>query len=277
MANYAPNTSVFSYVFFILLSSFLLYLDFTNETFLKPKNTYKTSVLSLNYFFKNYIFEPLVQFPELLHSKKNLIKQNNDLRLQVEKEYISNFVLSKNNDFFLNESKLNALIDKENNLNKVIISKLIKFDTNNYFCCSNHRLFIKPISDKATEPLQSAIINSQGLIGQIIYDLNGIYEVMLLTDIKHSTPVFSENFHCNAKGSGKPGIISCMYSELIWDEQFAIDQKFYTSGLGGVFPKNILIGNVLDIKNISASEKEIVIKLKVNPITENLFGIVVSS
>ena len=43
------------------------------------------------------------------------------------------------------------------------------------------------------------------------------------------------------------------------------------------FPKNILIGNVLDIKNISASEKEIVIKLKVNPITENLFGIVVSS
>ena len=264
MANYAPNTSVFSYVFFILLSSFLLYLDFTNETFLKPKNTYKTSVLSLNYFFKNYIFEPLVQFPELLHSKKNLIKQNNDLRLQVEKEYISNFVLSKNNDFFLNESKLNALVDKENNLNKVIISKLIKFDTNNYFCCSNHRLFIKPISDKATEPLQSAIINSQGLIGQIIYDLNGIYEVMLLTDIKHSTPVFSENFHCNAKGSGKPGIISCMYSELIWDEQFAIDQKFYTSGLGGVFPKNILIGNVLDIKNISASEKEIVIKLLIN-------------
>jgi cell shape-determining protein MreC len=255
----------------------LLYLDFTNETFLKPKNTYKTSVLSLNYFFKNYIFEPLVQFPELLHSKKNLIKQNNDLRLQVEKEYISNFVLSKNNDFFLNESKLNALVDKENNLNKVIISKLIKFDTNNYFCCSNHRLFIKPISDKATEPLQSAIINSQGLIGQIIYDLNGIYEVMLLTDIKHSTPVFSENFHCNAKGSGKPGIISCMYSELIWDEQFAIDQKFYTSGLGGVFPKNILLGNVLDIKNISASEKEIVIKLTVNPITENLFGIVVSS
>jgi len=277
MANYAPNTSVFSYVFFILLSSFLLYLDFTNETFLKPKNTYKTSVLSLNYFFKNYIFEPLVQFPELLHSKKNLIKQNNYLRLQVEKEYISNFVLSKNNDFFLNESKLNALIDKENNLNKVIISKLIKFDTNNYFCCSNHRLFIKPISDKATEPLQSAIINSQGLIGQIIYDLNGTYEVMLLTDIKHSTPVFSENFHCNAKGSGKPGIISCMYSELIWDEQFAIDQKFYTSGLGGVFPKNILLGNVLDIKNISASEKEIVIKLTVNPITENLFGIVVSS
>ena len=277
MANYAPNTSVFSYVFFILLSSFLLYLDFTNETFLKPKNTYKTSVLSLNYFFKNYIFEPLVQFPELLHSKKNLIKQNNYLRLQVEKEYISNFVLSKNNDFFLNESKLNALIDKENNLNKVIISKLIKFDTNNYFCCSNHRLFIKPISDKATEPLQSAIINSQGLIGQIIYDLNCTYEVMLLTDIKHSTPVFSENFHCNAKGSGKPGIISCMYSELIWDEQFAIDQKFYTSGLGGVFPKNILLGNVLDIKNISASEKEIVIKLTVNPITENLFGIVVSS
>ena len=125
--------------------------------------------------------------------------------------------------------------------------------------------------------MQSAIINSQGLIGQIIYDLNGIYEVMLLTDIKHSTPVFSENFHCNAKGSGKPGIITCIYSELIWDEQFAIGQKFYSSGLGGIFPKNILIGDILDIKNISASEKEVVLKLKVNPITENLFGIVVSS
>ena len=30
------------------------------------------------------------------------------------------------------------------------------------------------------------------------------------------------------------------------------------------------------IENISASEKEVVIKLEVNPITENLFGIVVS-
>jgi rod shape-determining protein MreC len=125
--------------------------------------------------------------------------------------------------------------------------------------------------------LQSAIINSQGLIGQIVYDMNGIYEVMLLTDTRHSTPVFSENFYCNAKGSGKPGIITCIYSELIWDEQFEIGQKFYSSGLGGVFPKNILIGNVLNIKNISASEKEVVIKLEVNPITENLFGIVVSS
>ena len=165
---------------------------------------------------------------------------------------------------------------KENSLNKVVISKLIKFDTNNYFCCSNHKLFIKPISDSVTEPLQSAIINSQGLIGQIVYDMNGIYEVMLLTDTRHSTPVFSENFYCNAKGSGKPGIITCIYSELIWDEQFEIGQKFYSSGLGGVFPKNILIGNVLNIKNISASEKEVVIKLEVNPITENLFGIVVS-
>ena len=71
-------------------------------------------------------------------------------------------------------------------------------------------------------------------------------------------------------------VLSHVYSELIWDEQFEIGQKFYSSGLGGVFPKNILIGNVLNIKNISASEKEVVIKLEVNPITENLFGIVVS-
>jgi len=276
MANYAPNTSVFSYIFFVLLASLLLYLDFTNETFSKPKNAYKTSVLSINYFFNDYVLEPLVTFPQLLHSKKDLAKQNKDLRLKVEKEYISNFILSNNNNFFLDESKLNTLIDSKNNLNQIVISKLLKFDTNNYFCCGNHRLFIKPLSSLINDPLQRPIINSEGIIGQTINDMSGIYEVMLLSDSKHSIPIFSDNFYCNAKGSGKPSFISCTYSQLIWEDSFKIGQKFYSSGLGGVFPKGILIGSVLDIKDISDTEKEVVIRLKVNPISENIFGVVVS-
>ena len=84
-------------------------------------------------------------------------------------------------------------------------------------------------------------------------------EVILLTDISHSIPIksVSEEFFCNARGSGKANVIICSFNPLVWKEDITLNNKFYTSGLGGVYPEDIKIGSVVNIEDISATRKDI--------------------
>ena len=122
--------------------------------------------------------------------------------------------------------------------------------------------------------IEGVVFNDQGIVGHII-DENIFFEVLLLTDTSHSLPIKSEpnSFFCNAKGSGNAEHIQCSYSPLIWTEEIKINQTFYTSGLGGVYPKDIKIGHVSKINKIDSNENVIEIKLVTNPLRSDLFGV----
>ena len=60
---------------------------------------------------------------------------------------------------------------------------------------------------------------------------------------------------------------------MIWTEEIKINQTFYTSGLGGVYPKDIKIGHVSKINKIDSNENVIEIKLVTNPLRSDLFGV----
>jgi cell shape-determining protein MreC len=94
-----------------------------------------------------------------------------------------------------------------------------------------------------------------------------------LTDADHVIPIFSGQYFCNAKGSGMPGKISCTYSSLIWPNKIIKGQNFYSSGLGGVYPRGILIGHVSKIENIDDTLVRLEINLVSGPIQENTFGV----
>ena len=116
------------------------------------------------------------------------------------------------------------------------------------------------------------VINSKGIVGQIIND-KGFQETLLLTDAEHILPIVSGQYFCNAKGSGTPGKISCTYSSLIWPNKIIKGQNFYSSGLGGVYPRGILIGHVSKIENIDDTLVRLEINLVSSPIQENTFGV----
>lgn len=276
MAMNTPNTSIFSYAIYIFIASFFIYLDFEFNTFSKPKNFYNSTILTSKFIVTDYFLDPLISIPSNLKSKSILKKENNELRDQLNKEYISKFIISNNEGFFLEEDQLENFIEKEDSLNKAIFSKLVYFDSQNYFCCDDHKMSIRTISKPEDNLIQRPVISESGILGQVVSDINNIQEVMLLSNSRHYIPIFSKDFYCNAKGSGKPLIVTCLYSKLIWEDPLEVGQDFYSSGLGGIFPVGIHLGKVIEIRELNEIQREVRFKLHANPLEHNFFAIMVS-
>ena len=51
-------------------------------------------------------------------------------------------------------------------------------------------------------------------------------------------------------------------------------QKFFSSGLGGIFPKGVEIGSIHEILELSQKEIRLTIELKADPLSSNFFGII---
>ena len=119
------------------------------------------------------------------------------------------------------------------------------------------------------------MINNNGIIGQVIYG-DSLIEVLLLTDIDHVLPIVSGNHFCNARGSGKPEIVICKYNNKLWQQKVLIGQEFFSSGMGGIYPKGILIGKVVEIREVDENFNEFDIKLVSSPMSSNLFGVLES-
>ena len=274
MARVAPNSgSKAIYLLCILSGSILLYLDIAYKSFDSIKNTYISTTITSTYLLKKITVDPFIYIYELSLSKSHLINENKNLQAALDKSYLENFIVSRADKFFMDDEAITALMSKYEIDEVFHASKIKFFDTTKYFCCDTHIMYIEVISSSGIDFTGSAVINSEGIIGQVISD-NGVKEVLLLTDTSHYIPLETEGYFCNAKGSGKPGIISCRYSSLIWTNPVSNGQKLYSSGLGGIYPRGILIGYVQEITNIDETDIKIDISLITDPIKNSMLGII---
>jgi hypothetical protein len=172
----------------------------------------------------------------------------------------------------LNDKLIKTFLERNQINDTFYLAKTKSFDAQLYFCCAQHRLFLEILNKPDIDFIGGVVINSKGIVGQIIND-RGLQETLLLTDADHVIPIVSGQYFCNAKGSGMPGKISCTYSSLIWPNKIIKGQNFYSSGLGGVYPRGILIGHVSKIENIDDTLVRLEINLVSSPIQENTFGV----
>ena len=274
MARVAPNSgSKAIYLLCILAGAILLYLDIAYKSFDSIKNTYISTTISSTYLLKKITVDPFIYLYDLSSSKSHLVNENKNLQAALDKSYLENFIVSRGDKFFMDDEAITALMSKYEIGEVFHASKIKFFDTTKYFCCDTHIMYIEVISSSGIDFTGSAVINSEGIIGQVISD-NGVKEVLLLTDTSHYIPLETEGYFCNAKGSGKPGIISCRYSSLIWTNPVSNGQKLYSSGLGGIYPRGILIGYVQEITNIDETDIKIDISLITDPIKNSMLGII---
>ena len=273
MSRVAPTRGSKTLSFlFISLSALLLYLDTTYKSFESIKNIYKSFAISTSYILKKSTIDPISYIYELSIDKSYLLKENKELKLALDKSHLSNFIISKDSNFFANDKLIENFLTKNDISNIFYLSKIKSFDTQLYFCCSQHRVFIEIFNKPNMSLVGSAVINSSGILGQIIHDA-GVQEVLLLTDKSHVLPVESENHFCNAKGNGDPGIIYCTYSTLLWPEEIKQGQSFFSSGMGGVYPRGLLIGHVGKIIKIDDSMIRFEIELISDPLQDNVLGV----
>lgn len=250
MANETPRfTSRSPYVFACLFGLTLFFLDITYQTFdpldrikISSKNFLQTGLNNL----KNSFESVQINFSE----KKSLINENKNL-----KEELSILSVITQLDIF--NSKLDDVSHPH---------RIISFDTDQYFCCSNHRMFVEK-NEKFYQ--KGFVLNSTGLIGQIFRDHPNSYELILLSDIDHKIPIYNKDFdvYCNAEGSGFERLIICKSSKDL-DMGSIIGQEFYTSGFGGVFNKDMPVGKVISFTQVEDNEYEISIEIFANPLTD---------
>ena len=273
MSRVAPTRGSKTLSFlFISLSALLLYLDTTYKSFESIKNIYKSFAISTSYILKKSTIDPISYIYELSIDKSYLLKENKELKLALDKSHLSNFIISKDSNFFANDKLIENFLTKNDISNIFYLSKIKSFDTQLYFCCSQHRVFIEIFNKPNMSLVGSAVINSSGILGQIIHDA-GVQEVLLLSDKSHVLPVESENHFCNAKGNGDPGKIYCTYSTLLWPEEIKQGQSFFSSGMGGVYPRGLLIGHVGEIIKIDDSMIRFEIELISDPLQDNVLGV----
>ena len=275
MSRVLPTSgSKLLYFFFLCISGLFLYIDLNYKSFEGIKNFYQSFIISSKYLVKNATVEPIKHLYEITKDKSDLISENKKLKLELDKSYISNFIISNDSKFFVDDEAIKNFL-KLNNIEKIFyLAKLQYFDTEMYLCCSKHRAFIQTYNSN-NDLIGSPVVNEDGIIGQIIYG-NSLSEVLLLTDIDHVLPIFSGDHFCNARGSGKPEIIICKYNNKLWQQKVVIGQNFYSSGMGGVYPKGILIGKVKEIKEVEENFTEFEINLISSPLASNVVGVLES-
>ena len=275
MARAAPTPGQkLSFIFFIILGSLILYIDITSNNFQSIKNGFKSFKISSFYIAKEISIEPLKSIVNLSKSKSQLVKENNDLREALELSYLNNYLISKENIFFKDKEIIKKAHNDNNYKFEYDIAYLKSIDPNMYKCCDQHRMYIDIKQNSDNLHIESIVFNTEGLVGQIIGE-SKFYEVLLLTDISHSLPIKlnSSEFFCNAKGSGRSEYIICTYNPLIWTKEIKENQTFYTSGLGGIYPKDIEVGYVSSIEVVDSTQTNIEIKLLANPLNGNIFGV----
>ena len=278
MARIAPTPGQkLSYFIFLCISVLILYLDITSNSLQSIKNSFKSLKISTFYITNKITVEPIRYVINLSKSKNDLIDENINLKDALNISYLNNYLISRENNFFKDDEIIKKAIEKKNYNFSYDIALLRSLDPNIYKCCDKHRMHIEILNNSQNSYKDNVVFNSSGILGLIVdQNKNKYHEVLLLTDVSHSLPIKSDSneFFCNAKGSGRLDIIVCSYNPLLWKEEISIKKEFYTSGLGGIYPKNIKVGFLKEIVIEEPTIVHLEIKLTTNPLEDNLLGVI---
>ena len=272
MARSTPTyTPVRNYAIGIFLSVALLLSDIRYEAFAPLRGFINASTLYAQMIFKGILENTSSTFSSF-QINRNFLQENKALKDKILEINIKDFIDRKDNEEklkIINFYKDSIDLLRNNNVN---IYKIASIDLRNYLCCSTHRIFLKNANNVSVDS-NLPVFASGSFIGQTKDTYLNIIEVILFSDTSHVLPVKSNFFYCDARGKGKPMLISCKLNQNNENFKNQIGDIIYTSGLGGMFLKDVEIGFISSINSFSINEVEVLITLKSNPLEETVYGI----
>ena len=113
----------------------------------------------------------------------------------------------------------------------------------------NHSLLINQGANDGIR-VNMPVVTHQGLVGHVTEVFGGTAKVRLLIDAASSAAAMIQRPQSRAVGivEGNPAQISLLrVKNLLRDSDVIKGDKIMTSGLGGIYPKGLLIGEVVDV------------------------------
>jgi len=197
----------------------------------------------------------LVNIPvSFLTSIPDSLRTRSDLILSLEQVEEENKKLQVINQFLEKVSKENE------ELNSLWSSARLNFDNYSFArkrsISSNEfqPLLIVDIDSKSNIGINDVLLSPGGLVGKI--RSLGLYsaEIMVLHDVRSSIPVVTEKskLHGNLKGNGigRAGNIEYIKKTASYE----LGEKVYTSGIAGIFPEGIFVGEIISIDDHADSK-----------------------
>ena len=273
MARSTPTyTPVRNYAIGFFLSVALLLSDIRYEAFAPLRGFINASTLYAQ-MISDGIFENISTTFSSFQRNRNILQENKELKDKILEINTKNFIDRRDDEEklkIINFYKDSIDLLRNNNVN---IYKIASIDLRNYLCCSNHRIFLKNTNNVSVDS-NLPVFSRGSFIGQTKDTYLNIIEVILFSDTSHVLPIKSNFFYCDARGKGKPMLISCKLNQNNENFKNQIGDIIYTSGLGGMFLKDVEIGFISSINSFSISEVEVLITLKANPLEETVYGII---
>ncbi len=189
----------------------------------------------------------LISIPDSLRTRSELI-------LSLEQAEEENKKLQVINQFLEKVSKDNE------ELNSLWSSARLNFDNYSFArkrsISSNEfqPLLVVDIGPESNAGINDVLLSPNGLVGKI--QSLGLYsaEIMVLHDVRSSIPVVTEKskLHGNLKGRGigRPGDIEYIKKTASYE----LGEKVYSSGIAGIFPEGIYVGEITSIDDLPDSQ-----------------------
>lgn len=216
------------------------------------------------------IFYPLNIILIQTNRIKNVFAENRKLKEEVATLKIK---LATLEDMASENERLRKMVDISSKITyNLFPARVVSYDPS-----SSPRTIVIDAGRNDSISLWMPVINEQGLVGKVIQVMNHLSVVQLLRDPSNRVSVM-------LRKSGAIGILECdngfdFFIRCRNDEEIEKGDTVLTSGLGGIYPKGIMVGTVTDIyKNGDPLFKIVKVKLSANlNRLETLFVIRLSS
>ena len=228
-----------SFIILFILCLAIMGIDSRQQILKKIKSKFLTITSPITY---------LINLPaDIFTNSKNNFVSKSLLKEKIETLEQANHILSiavQENRLLASENKIlrNKLKIKKDfdivGINAEIILPNVR---------NGHSIITIDKGFKNNIKIGSAVINNTGLVGQIINTSKSYSEIMPITSENYAVPAIIDNSRENVIlfGNGNGGLEIPLFPASV---SILINDNFVTSGAGGLYPRGINIGRVVEIK-----------------------------
>lgn len=233
-----------SVILVVIIGLFITIYATSDESASTTKSeTFISQILSPIRVGFNVVAEKISTIPDYFASLTDLQTENDTLTNQIAQlEMTINSMIELSNE----NERLSDLLDMESTLDgewDTSVSEVIGRSTNYWY----NTITITGGTDKGYEE-DMTVINGQGLVGRIDSVSATTSEVILITDYQGAVGAMLQD-------TRTVGIVEASTEEdgslqmihLSYEAEVDVNQIVITSGLGGIYPKGLLIGYITEV------------------------------